>query len=78
MGMFIQNVMIAARGQGLHTCPQAAWIEYPETVGAVLGLAAHEQLVCGMCLGYADESAIVNTLKTERVPCEAFTTFRGF
>jgi nitroreductase len=78
MGMFIQSVMIAARGQGLHTCPQAAWIEFPETVGAVLGLPAEEQLVCGMSLGYADESAIVNTLRTVRERCEAFTTFRGF
>ena len=24
-GMFIQNVMVAARARGLHTCPQAAW-----------------------------------------------------
>lgn len=78
MGMFIQNVMIAARGQGLHTCPQAAWIEYPETVSEVLGLPAEEQLVCGMSMGYADETAIVNTLRTEREPCEAFATFRGF
>jgi nitroreductase len=78
MGMFLQSVMLAARGQGLHTCPQAAWIEYPETVAAVLGLAPEEQLVCGMCLGYEDESAVVNTLVTEREPCESFTTFRGF
>jgi hypothetical protein len=31
-----------------------------------------------MCLGYEDESARVNTLVTERVSCEEFTTFRGF
>jgi nitroreductase len=78
MGMFIQSVMIAARGQGLHTCPQAAWIEYPETVGAVLALPPEEQLVCGMCLGYADDGAVVNRLTTEREPCDSFTTFRGF
>ena len=78
MGMFIQSVMIAARGQGLHTCPQAAWIEYPETVGAVLGLSPEEQLVCGMSLGYADDGAVVNTLATERVPAEEFAIFRGF
>jgi nitroreductase len=78
MGMFIQNVMIAARGQGLHTCPQAAWIEYPETVSAVLGLPPDEQLVCGMCLGYADESAAVNTLTTERARADEFAVFRGF
>jgi hypothetical protein len=44
----------------------------------VLGLAPEEQLVCGMSLGYADESAVVNTLATERVPAEDFAIFRGF
>jgi nitroreductase len=31
-GMFIQNVMLSARGQGLHTCPQAAWPPYHQAV----------------------------------------------
>jgi nitroreductase len=78
MGMFIQNVMLAARGQGLHTCPQAAWIEYPETVCDVLGLPKEEQLICGMSLGYEDESAKVNALVVDREPCETYTVFRGF
>ena len=30
-------------------------------------------LVCGMALGYADESALVNTFHTPRVPVEDFT-----
>ena len=77
MGMFIQNVMLAARGAGLHTCPQAAWIEYPQTVCEVLGLEPEWQMVCGMCLGYEDESAPVNKLVVDREPCETFTTFRG-
>lgn len=78
MGMFLENVMLAARGQGLHTCPQAAWIEYPETVSAVLQLPPEERLVCGMSLGYEDEAAPVNALVSEREPCEAFSVFRGF
>jgi hypothetical protein len=32
-------------------------------------------LVCGMSLGYADETSIENTLITEREPVHAFTTF---
>jgi hypothetical protein len=32
-------------------------------------------LVCGMALGYADETALVNTFRTPRVPAEKFTTW---
>ena len=78
MGMFLQSVMLAARGQGLHTCPQAAWVEYPETVTAVLGLAPEYQFVCGMCLGYEDATAPENALVSERERCDAFAEFRGF
>ena len=37
-GMFIQNICIAARGQGLHTCPQAVWGSYHDVVEKHLGL----------------------------------------
>jgi hypothetical protein len=40
-----------------------------------LGLPEDEQLVCGMSLGFADEAALVNTLRTEREPVERFTRF---
>jgi nitroreductase len=78
MGMFLENVMLAARGHGLHTCPQAAWIDYPEPVRRLLGIPEHEVLVCGMSLGYEDESRVENRLVTEREPCESFTAFIGF
>jgi hypothetical protein len=32
-------------------------------------------LVCGMALGYADKSQIVNTFHTPRVSAEEFTTW---
>lgn len=78
MGMFLENVMIAARGQGLDTCPQAAWIEYPKTVSEVLGLPEDRILICGMSLGYEDTSAPENALVTERAPVAEFTHFHGF
>jgi nitroreductase len=73
--MFLQAIMTAARGRGLDTCPQAAFTQFHRVIGEHLGLEANEQLVCGMSLGYADEHALVNSLRTEREPVERFVRF---
>lgn len=72
-GMFMQNIMIAARGHGLHTCPQAAWNGFSKIILPHLGAGPDEMLVCGMALGYADEAEVVNTFHTPRVPVQDFT-----
>lgn len=72
-GMFLQNVMLLARARGLHTCPQAAWNYYPKVILPFIGAGEEEVLVCGMALGYADESAPVNSLQTPRETVESFT-----
>ncbi|NUZ05088.1 nitroreductase [Piscinibacter koreensis] len=74
-GMFLQSVMIAARGHGLDTCPQAAFIDFHRIVMPLIGAPVNEQLVCGMSLGVADPAAIENSLVTEREPVERFTRF---
>lgn len=74
-GMFLQNIMVAARARGLDTCPQAAFTPYHQIIQAHVGMPANEMLVCGMSLGYANHQAIENTLVTEREPMSAFTTF---
>lgn len=74
-GMFLQSVMVAARGRGLHTCPQASFLKYHTLISAQLGIAPEQMLVCGMSLGYADPSCIENTLVTDREPVSAFATF---
>jgi nitroreductase len=72
-GMFIQNIMLAARARGLHTCPQAAWNGFHSIILPHIGAGEGEMMVCGMSLGYADESDKVNTLVTPRVPVNEFT-----
>jgi nitroreductase len=72
-GMFIQNIMVAARARGLHTCPQAAWNGFHSIILPHIGAGEGEMLVCGMALGYADETDKVNTLVTPRVPVNEFT-----
>lgn len=74
-GMFLQSVMVAARGFGLDTCPQAAWTPFHTLIARELEFPANQMLVCGMALGYADNDAIENTLVTEREPVEGFTRF---
>jgi nitroreductase len=72
-GGFMQNIMVAARARGLDTCPQAAWNGFSKIVMPHIGAGDNEMLVCGMALGYADKSEIVNTFRTPRVPVAEFT-----
>ena len=74
-GMFLQNVMIAARARGLDTCPQAAFTPFHRIIARHLQLPETQMLVCGMSLGHADPAAIENTLVTEREPVAGFTRF---
>ena len=74
-GMFLQNVMIAARARGLDTCPQAAFTPFHSIIARHLQLPETQMLVCGMSLGHADPAAIENTLVTEREPVAGFTRF---
>ncbi|MBD0414945.1 nitroreductase [Oryzicola mucosus] len=74
-GMFLQNIMIAARARGLHTCPQAAFAPYHRQIRPILNLADEEIVVCGIALGYEDTSKPENHFRTERAPLEEWTTF---
>ena len=68
--------MVAARGFGLHTCPQAAFAPYHAVIRRELGIPESEMVVCGMSLGHEDTRAVENTLRTEREPLGGFVEFR--
>ena len=74
-GMFLQSVMVTARGLGLDTCPQAAFTPFHRLITEAIGIPEDQQLVCGMSLGWRDPGAIENTLITEREPVARFTRF---
>ena len=74
-GMFLQNIMVAARGRGLATCPQAAFTQYHRIIQSQLDIPASEMVVCGMALGFADPSKVENTLVTAREPVSGFTRY---
>lgn len=77
-GMFLQNIMVAARARGLDTCPQAAFNHFHDVIEAHLGMdPSKEMVVASMSLGYADPHAIDNTLFTDREPVSSFARFLG-
>lgn len=78
IGMFMQNLMLLAREHGLHTCPQEAWAVWHATVGKFLSLPAEQMLFCGMALGYRDDTAPINSLRTDRAALSEFAVLRGF
>ncbi|KQZ13887.1 nitroreductase [Mesorhizobium sp. Root554] len=74
-GMFLQNIMIAARARGLDTCPQAAFAPYHRQIRPVLNISDEEVVVCGMALGYEDTSKPEATFRTDRAPVDEWVTF---
>jgi nitroreductase len=77
LGILIGAIMIAARGHGLHTCPQAAFADFHSIIRPQLGIPGNEIVICGLALGHIDPDAPVNALKTERAKVAEFTTFLG-
>ncbi|MDR3056396.1 MAG: nitroreductase [Zoogloeaceae bacterium] len=77
-GVFIGNLLIAARAYGLDTCVQDSFADYPATIRRHLKLGENERVVTGVALGYADPNAPENQLVTEREPVERFAEFYGF
>jgi nitroreductase len=74
-GMFLQNIMVAARARGLDTCPQAAFVTFHRIVKEQLGIGADHTIVCGMSMGHADMQKVENRLVTDREPVIGFARF---
>lgn len=74
-GGFLQSIMVAARGLGLDTCPQASIAEYPGVIRAMLPVDEGHKVLCGMALGFADPAAAVNAFRPARAGVEEFATF---
>jgi len=78
VGMYMQTVMLLAEERGLSTCPQEFWARVPRTVSSFIDLPDDHMLFSGMAMGWRDEDAPINTLRTRRDPFEAWGEMRGF
>ncbi|MFI6493724.1 nitroreductase [Streptomyces sp. NPDC050564] len=76
-GLFLQALMLAARGDGLDTCPQASLIDFSPVLRRRLLIPDDQLIVCGLALGYADPAHRLNRQCTPREPVGSFATFHG-
>jgi nitroreductase len=74
-GLFVQALMLAARGSGLHTCPQASLIDFHPVLRRHAAVPADQVIVYGIALGYADDSHRVSSLRSSREPITSFARF---
>ena len=76
-GLFLQALMLAARGAGLDTCPQASFIDFYPILRQHLDLPDDQLIVCGLALGYADPEHRLSQYITPREAVASFATFYG-
>ena len=67
VGMFIQSILVGARGEGLHSCGQVAFTKFHTLIAEQLKFKENEMLVCGVSIGYEDTSAPENALRVEKL-----------
>lgn len=77
LGIFLGGICTAARGEGLHSCLQAAWAPYHRIIRDHLPIPPEHTVVCGVALGQEDMAAAENALRTDRAPVGDFATFQG-
>ncbi|MGB8860425.1 MAG: nitroreductase [Ilumatobacteraceae bacterium] len=75
LGMFLQTFMLLATEQGLATCAQEYWSVRHGAVAAFVDAPENEMLFCGVAVGYADPTAVINTLRSERMPLDDWARF---
>jgi nitroreductase len=75
LGMLIQNIMLLAREQGLETCAQESWAIWHKEVVDFLSVDPSLMLFCGLALGYGDDAAPINRLRTDRAAFDEFAVF---
>lgn len=75
LGLFLQTLMLAARGRGLDTCPQQAFAGFHKIIQSRLAIPVDEMVVCGVALGFADMSAPENHFSPDRERVDQFARF---
>ncbi|PTB20040.1 nitroreductase [Trinickia symbiotica] len=78
LGMFIQNIMLAAKARGLDTCTQEFLSRYHAVIRANLPLGPEELVVCTMAMGYGDPDWARRRPQMPKAPVEEFASFHGF
>lgn len=73
MGLFAQNLILAAHSFGVESCLQASVTDYAQEIKKFLGIAESKKLVICVSMGYPDEKAKLNTYCSIKQKPDEFT-----
>jgi len=73
MGLFAQNLILAAHSLGVESCLQASVTNYAPEIKKFLGLAEGKKLVICIALGYPDKKAKLNAYRSVKQKPDEFT-----
>ena len=73
MGLFAQNLILAAHALGVESCLQASVTNYAPEIKKFLGIAESKKLVICISLGYPDEKVQLNTYRSLKQKPDDFT-----
>ena len=76
LGMFVQNVLLAAAGHGLQSCPQETFSKYHRILRPLLAIPAEQMVVCGISIGRARDETKGRLMP--RADIAEFASFAGF
>ncbi|NUS20949.1 MAG: nitroreductase [Mesorhizobium sp.] len=76
LGMFVQNVLLAAAGHGLQSCPQETFSKYHRILRPLLSIPAEQMVVCGISIGRAKNQTAGRLMP--RADIAEFASFAGF
>jgi len=73
MGLFAQNLILAAHSLGVESCLQASVTNYALEIKKFLGIVESKKLVICISMGYPDEKAKLNTYRSFKQKPDEFT-----
>jgi len=73
MGLFAENIILAAHSFGLGSCLQALLASYPDTIRSFFEMPKTKQLVLGISIGYPNIEARINAYKSVKISHDDFT-----
>lgn len=75
MGLFLQNIMLGLLEYDLGSCPQYSVTQFSNTIKEFCNIDTERILVCGLSIGYPDDSQKINSFIPKREDISTFTNW---
>ncbi|KIK53367.1 hypothetical protein GYMLUDRAFT_49369 [Collybiopsis luxurians FD-317 M1] len=73
VGMYLQTFLLSLTEAQVGSCVEVSVAGYPDVIRKCLSIPEDMDIICGVAIGYEDESMVVNRLRSRRVSVEETT-----